>query len=154
MSENFNLDKKVTIKNIAPWVVGFPNVSGGDTVIAESGTTRIKVDEIVAQIQRGNKLFGIDEYGSHATIYIEDEDTRKYLEFDSEDGKRKQDIITPEKVKGWFDLKTLTAFEKNVKANVVTRAEKQYLLTLIKELKLNEHDKINFCQTYCKFKLR
>ena len=153
MSE-INLDKKVTIKNIAPWNVGFPNVNGGDTTIAENGSTRIKVDEIVAQIQRNNKLFGIDEYGSHATIYIEDEETRKYLEFDSEDGKRKQNIITTEKVKGWFELKTLSAFEKNIKSNVVTRAEKQYLLTLIDELKLNEYDKINFCQTYCKFKLR
>lgn len=153
MSE-INLDKKVTIKNIAPWNVGFPNVNGGDTTIAENGSTRIKVDEIVAQIQRNNKLFGIDEYGSHATIYIEDEETRKYLEFDSEDGKRKQNIITTEKVKGWFELKTLSAFEKNIKANVVTRAEKQYLLTLIDELKLNEYDKISFCQTYCKFKLR
>jgi hypothetical protein len=153
MSE-INLDKKVTIKNIAPWCVGFPNVNGGDTTITESGTTRIKVDEIVAQLQRNNKLFGIDEYGSHATIYIEDEEVRKYLEFDSEDGKRKQNVLTPEKVKGWFELKTLSAFEKNIKANVVTRAEKQYLLTLINELKFNEHDKINFCQTYCKFSLR
>ena len=95
MSE-INLDK-VTIKNIAPWVVGFPNVSGGDTIVAESGTTRIKVDEIVAQLQRGNKLFGIDEYGSHATIYIEDDETRKYLEFDSEDGKKENKIYSLQK---------------------------------------------------------
>jgi hypothetical protein len=155
MSENFNLETKVTVKNIAPWDVGFPNfVSLGSTTIPPSGTIRIKREEIIAQIQRGNKLFGIDEYGSHATLYIDDAETRKYLEFDSVDGKRTQSVLTPDKVKGWFELKTFKSFEKNIKDNVVTRAEKQYLLKIIKDLKLNEYDKIQFCQEYCKFRLR
>ena len=155
MLEGFSLDKKVTVKNIAPWDVGFPNIEGrGDTTFAPNGSTRVKRDEIIAQIQRGNKLFGLDEFGSHATLYIEDEETRKYLEFDSKDGKRKQNVITPEKVKDWFELKTFSSFKKNIENNIVTRAEKQHLLTLINKLKLNEHDKINFCQEYCKFKLR
>lgn len=157
MSENltFNLDKKVTVKNIAPWNVGFPNIEDrGDTTFAPNGTTRVRRDEIIAQIQRGNKLFGLDEYGSHATLYIDDEETRKYLEFDSDDGKRKQNVLTPEKVKSWFELKTLSVFKKKIEENVVTRAEKQYLLKLIDELKLNEYDKISFCKEYCKFSLR
>lgn len=155
MSEAINMDKKVTVKNIAPWDVGFPNIEDrGDTTIAPSGSTRIRRDEILAQIQRGNKLFGLDEFGSHATLYIEDEETRKFLEFDSEDGKRKQNIISSEKVKEWFEIKTLKTFEKRIQENIITRAEKQYLLRLIEELKLNEYDKISFCKEYCKFKLR
>lgn len=155
MSETFNLDKKVTVRNIAPWSVGFPNIEDrGDTTFAPNGVTRVKRDEIVAQVQRGNKLFGLDDFGSHATLYIEDEETRVYLEFDSQDGKRKQTVLTPDNVKKWFELKTFNAFKKNIENNVVTRAEKQYLLTLINELKLNEYDKIQFCQDYCKFKLR
>lgn len=155
MSEKFNMDKKVTVKNIAPWNVGFPNIEDrGDSTFAPNGSTRVKRDEILAQIQRGNKLFGLDEFGSHATLYIEDDETRKYFEFDSEDGKRKQNILTAEKVKGWFELKTFNSFKKNIESNVITRAEKQYLLTLIEQLKLNEYDKINFCQEYCKFRLR
>lgn len=96
----------------------------------------------------------MDEYGSHATIIIEDEETRKYLEFDSEDGKRTQNVITKEKIIKWFDLKTESAFEKNIRENVKTRAEKQYLLKCIKDLKLNDYEKIKFCQEYCKFSLR
>ena len=92
--------------------------------------------------------------GSHATIIIEDEETRKYLEFDSEDGKRTQNVITKDKVLKWFDLKTDNAFEKNIRENVKTRAEKQYLLKVIKDLKIDAHSKIAFCQEYCKFSLR
>lgn len=154
MVENFNLDKKVVVINLAPWNVGFPNIENGSTTFAPNGFTRMKRDEIVMQIQKGNKLFGLDEFGSHATLYIDDAETRKYLEFDSEDGKRLQAVLTPEKIKGWFELKTFKAFERNIKENVVTRAEKQYLLRTVKDLKLNEHDKIRFCEEYCKFKLR
>jgi len=154
-NKNFDLDKKVTVRNIAPWHVAFPNIEDrGDTTFAPNGTTRVRRDEIIAQIQRGNKLFGLDEFGSHATLYIEDEETRKFLEFDSEDGKRKQNVLTPEKAKEWFSLKSFKSFEKHIRENVITRAEKQYLLTLIEELKINEYDKISFCQEYCQFTLR
>ena len=60
---------------------------------------RVKREELADQISAGNRLLaGLDSYGSHATLYIDDEDTRKYLEFDSEDGKRKQNVINDEKV--------------------------------------------------------
>lgn len=151
-----NMEEKVTVRNIAPWSVGFPNLVGrGDTNIAPNGTTRIKRDELSDQISSGNKLLtGFDAYGSHATIYIEDADTRKLFEFDSEDGKRTQNVISKEKIQKWFDLKTISAFEKNIKENVVTRAEKQFLLKAIKDLKLDSYEKIAFCESYCKFSLR
>lgn len=156
MTENFNMDEKVTVINIAPWNVGFPNLtSHGDTVIQPSSKTRMRREEIVEQVNAGNKLIGgLDEYGSHATIIIEDADTRKYLEFDSEDGKRTQNVITKDKVSKWFELKTFESFKKNIESNVVTRAEKQYLLKCIKDLKLDSFEKIQFCQEHCKFSLR
>ncbi|WP_342759409.1 hypothetical protein [Kineothrix sedimenti] len=151
-----NMDEKVTVRNIAPWSVGFPNMVGrGDTTIAPNGTTRIKRDELSDQISAGNKLLtGLDSYGSHATIYIEDSDTRRYFEFDSEDGKRTQSVISKDKIQKWFELKTLSAFEKNIKENVKTRAEKAYLLKSIDDLKLDSYEKIQFCKDYCKFTLR
>lgn len=154
--KTLNMDEKVTIRNIAPWMVGFPNSLGrGDTTIAPSGETRMKRDEIIDQVSSGNKLLtGIDSYGSHATIFIDDVETRKYLEFDSEDGKRTQNIISLEKVAKWFDLKTMTSFKKNIEENVITRAEKQFVLKAIQDLKLDSHEKIEFCKEYCKFKLR
>ena len=157
MSDNsLNFDTKVTVRSIANWNTAFPNLTTtGGTTIAPHGTVRMRRDEIIAQVNAKNKLLaGLDEYGSHATLYIEDEDTRKYLEFDSEDGKRKQNVITKDKIIKLFELKTQSAFEKNIKENIKTRAEKQYLLQMIKELKLDSYEKIRFCELYCKFSLR
>lgn len=152
---DINMDEKVTVINLAPWNVGFPNLVGrGETCFAPSAKVRVKRDEISDQVSSGNKLFGLDEIGSHATLYIDDEDTRKYLDFDSEDGKRTQKVISKDKIKKWFELETQSSFEKNIKENVVTRAEKQFLLKSIKDLKLDSYEKIAFCQEYCKFSLR
>ena len=75
-----NMDEKVTVINLAPWNVSFPNnVGRGDTCFAPSAKVRVKRDEISDQVSAGNKLFGLDSYGSHATLYIDDADTRKYL---------------------------------------------------------------------------
>lgn len=154
--ENINMDTKVTVVNLAPWNVAFSySTIRGDAKFAPGAKIRMKRDEIIEQVSAGNKLLaGIDEYGSHATLFIDDAETRKYLEFDSEDGKRTQTIISDEKVQKWFELKTQSVFEKKIKANVVTRAEKAFLLNAIKRLKLDSHEKIAFCVEYCKFKLR
>ena len=85
--------------------------------------------------------------GTHATLYIEDEWTRKELGFDTDD--KKQTVINKKLVKDMFDKKTLPAFKKAVEENIVTRAEKFSLLSIIKTLKINEHDKIAFCEEYC-----
>jgi len=151
-----NMDEKVTVINLAPWDVGFPNFVGReDTSFAPNAKVRMKREEIADQVSAGNKLLGgFDSYGSHATLYIDDEETRKYLEFQSEDGKRTQNIISKEKVAKWFDLKTPSSFEKNIRENVKTRAEKQFLLKTIKDLKLDSYEKIEFCKEYCKFSLK
>lgn len=157
MEENkeFNLDKKVLVKNLAPWNVGFPNkTSHGDTLFSPSGTTRVKREEIVAQAESGNKLFnGINDIGSHATLYIDDADTREYIGYDSAEEQRKQEIIDDEKITSWFNLKTQRTFEKKIEENVITMAEKSYLLEAIKRLKFDSFEKISFCQEYCKFRL-
>ena len=147
-----NMDKKVKIINRAPWNVGFPNrATSGDTSLSPSAETLIRREEIAEQVSAGNKLFGIDAWGSHATIYIDDEDMRKYLEFDSLDGTRQQNVISESKVKELFEIKTQGAFEKAVKEAVITRAEKAFVLKAIDKLKLNDHNKIKFCEEYCKF---
>ena len=85
--------------------------------------------------------------GSHATLYIEDEWTRKELGFDTDE--KKQTVINKKLVKDIFDKKTLPVFKKAVEENIVTRAEKFSLLSIIKTLKINEYDKIAFCEEYC-----
>ena len=152
---NLDMDVKVTVVNLAPWNVAFPNrARGGDTCFAPSSKVRVRRDELEAQVSAGNKLLnGIDGAGSHATLYIDDDETRRYFEFDSEDGKTKQNVITDEKILKWFELKTMSAFEKNIRENVITMAEKRYVINAIKRLKLDSYEKISFCQEYCKFKL-
>lgn len=154
-SNEFNMDKKVSVRNLAPWDVGFPNkTSHGDTLFSPSGTTRVRREEIIAQAESGNKLFnGIDDIGSHSTLFIDDDETRAYLGYDSEEEKRKQVVINDEDITSWFGLKTQKTFEKKVEDNVKTMAEKSYLLDAIKRLKFDSYEKISFCQEYCKFRL-
>lgn len=151
-----NMDEKVTVFNIAPWNVGFPNaISRGDTCFPPNARLRVKREELVDQVSAGNRLLaGFDQYGAHATLYIEDEATRKYLEFDSEDGSRKQDVISKDRVKEWFGIKSFAAFQNQIKERVKTRAEKQYLLKCIAALKLDSYERIEFCKEYCKFTLK
>ena len=155
MSVELNMDEKINVLNLAPWNVGFNNnTTSGATRFSPKARVRMRREEVIDHVNAGNKLIaGLDNIGSHATLYIEDEDTRKYLEFDSEDGKRKQNVVSDERIAKWFELKTQSAFEKNVKEGVVTMAEKSYVLDAIKRLKFDSYEKISFCQEYCKFRL-
>ncbi len=148
-TEEIRMEDKITLTSIAPWHTGFARIlTVGDVAIAPHGVVRLSREEVLAQGQSGNKLItGIDGMGSHATVYIEDEWTRKELGFDTEE--KKQTVISKKLVKDMFDKKTLPAFKKAVEENIVTRAEKFSLLSIIKTLKINEYDKIAFCEEYC-----
>ena len=148
-NEEIRLDKKVVVRSIAPWTTGSTRkISVGDITIPALGTVLLSREEIIAQGQNGNTLLtGIDGVGSHATWYIEDDYTRNELSFDIE-GK-KQQFLTQDTIKKFFDLKTQKSFEENIRKNVVTRAEKFYLLNTIKNLKLNDYAKNAFCEDYC-----
>lgn len=148
-TEEIRLDKKVTVRSIAPWTTGSTRkTSAGDVTIPALGTVLLSREEIIAQGQNGNTLLtGIDGVGSHATWYIEDDYARNELSFDT-DGK-KQEFLTEDEIKRIFDLKTKKSFEDNIKKSVVTRAEKYYLLHTIKTLGLNDYTKNAFCEDYC-----
>ncbi len=154
--KNLDMSKRVTISSIAPWNTGFPNkLSATDTIIQPLGRATVRREEIVEQVNSGNKLLcGItDDIGSHATLYIEDEELRIYLGFDSADGSRKQNVISDDKIKEWFDIKDNNKFEKAILENVITRAEKQYLLKAIERLGFDSYHKIEFCKQNCKFNI-
>jgi len=155
MDENkeFDLDKKVTLKSIAPWGTSFRRTDGGDVMIAPLGSVRIPRSEVLAQYQNNNKLInGIDGNGSHATLFIDDAETRRELGFDSEDGKTKQLVFSDELVKKVFEYKTQTAFEQHFKEAFVTKAEKHAVFDSIKRLKINDFSKIRFAENYTGFK--
>lgn len=153
--ETLNLEEKVTVRNIAGWTVGFSRLSDmrGDVSIPAEGTARLSRNEIIMQTQNGNRLFtGTDTRGSHATIYVEDKATRIEVDFESEDGKVKQDILSDEKVKNLFSLKTDKSFEENLKKSVVTRAEKYALMKIIKRLKFDNYSKMKIVENYTGYK--
>lgn len=155
--EDLNLDARVTVKSIAGWNVGFARVADGfgDVNITPNGSARLSRNEIIAQVQNGNKLFvGSDGAGSHATIYIDDAPTRIWLDFESEDGSRKQDIFSDAKIKSLFDIKTQKSFEAKFTAAIRTRAEKYATIQAIKRLGLNDYNKIRFAENYTGYKVQ
>ena len=153
--KSLNLEEKVTVRNLAGWTVGFARLAEmhGDVSIPPEGTVRLSRNEIIMQTQNGNRLFtGTDTKGSHAELYIEDKATRIEVDFESEDGKVKQDILTDEKVKYLFSLKTDKSFEENLKKSVVTRAEKYAIVKIIKRLKIDNYSKMKIVENYTGYK--
>ena len=151
--EEIRMEDKIALTSIAPWLTGFNRIiSTGCVSIPPNGTVRVSREEVIAQAQSNNKLIaGIDGMGSHATLSIEDEWTRKELGFDTED--KKQTVVNKKLVKELFEKKTLASFKKAVEEAIVTRSEKFSLLSMIKTLKINEYDKVAFCEEYCGAKL-
>jgi hypothetical protein len=150
-----DLDEKVTIKNIASWNVGFARLSDmrGDVIVPANGSVRLSRNEIIMQTQNGNRLFlGTDTIGSHATLFIEDRYTRIEVEFESQDGKRKQDVLTDEKVKSMFEIKSEKSFNDSLTKNIVTRAEKYALVQMVKRLKFNDYSKMILIEKYTGYK--
>lgn len=151
---NFDLDKKVTIRNLADWEVSFQRIDTnnyGDVLIPPNSVARLSRSEIVAQVNNGNKLFnGLDSIGSHATIYIEDIDTRKYLGFETDN--EPQYIITINKIADILNL-DYNQFVEEIRNKIKLRFEKRLLIKYLKELDINDYAKIRFCEDYCGMKM-
>lgn len=151
--KEIRMDEKITVRSIAPWLTGFRRITTeGDVSIPPCGSVRLSREEVLAQGQSGNKLItGFDDKGSHANLYIEDEWTRQELEFDTKETK--QTVLTKQIIKDAFAKKSFESFKQDIETYVVTRAEKFYLMDVIKSLKINSYDRIAFCEEYCGTKL-
>lgn len=154
--QEFDLDKKVTVKNIAGWTVGFARKADGigDVSIAPNGSIRLSRNEIIAQCQTGNKLFtGTDGLGSHATLYVDDAETRVELGFADAKSKKAQLVYSDKKLKELFAIANLEQFKVAFSEAIRTRAEKYASVEGIRRLKLNEYDKIRFVADYTGYKV-
>lgn len=156
-TKELNLEQKVTIKSIAGWTTGFARRADGigDITIAPNGSVRLSRNEIITQVQNGNKLLsGVDGLGSHATLIIDDAPTRVECGFESEDGKtKKQLVFSEEEMTRIFSLKTQAAFERAFKEAICTRAEKYAVIEFLKQGKINDYQKIRFAENYTGFRL-
>ena len=148
-----NIKKEVTVRSIAPWETGAKRIlSFGDITLQKNGFLLIPREEIIAQAQSGNKLLtGTKGFGEHATWYIEDAFTRKKLSFDTDETE--QSMLSEDEIKKIFDIKSSKAFETKLKSCIVTRAEKYFLMDMIKKLKINDYQKIVTCEEHAKMKL-
>lgn len=154
--EELNLDAKVTVKSIAGWTTGFTRRADGigDVSIPPNGSTRLSRNEVITQVQNGNRLFaGVDGRGSHATLIVEDAPTRVELDFESEDGKRTQQVFSDDLLKKLFELKSQKTFETRFAEAIVTRAEKYAAINAIKRLGFNDYKKIRFVEQYTGFNM-
>jgi hypothetical protein len=149
-----NLDEKVVIKNLCEWDLYFPRIETSGTVkLVKKGINRLTRAEIQAQVFSNNTMFtGTDGRGSNAKIYIDDKKTRVLVGFEDEDGKEKQRILTPERVKEILNLKTLKSFKENISKDVKTQAEKLVLIEEAKKQGLNDYKKIQFIEEYTGYK--
>ena len=156
VQEELDLDKKVTVRNIAGWNVGFARrVDGiGDVTISPNGSIKLSRNEIIAQIQNGNKLFsGVDGRGTHATLYIDDAPTRVEVEFDT-DGK-KQKVFEHVNLKSIFDEKTTqSVFESKFTEAIYTRAERYAVMEYMRKNCVNQYSKIRFAENHTGYKFQ
>lgn len=150
-----DLNKKVIIQNLCSWGVGFSRInSQGDVSIVPHGQISLTADEVIAQCYANNKLLvGTDGKGSHAGIFINDKEVRIEVGFEEEGNNTTQNIITEDKVKSLFELKTMASFKKNFQETIVTESEKALVVELIKKLKINDYDKIKFVEAYTGLKI-
>ena len=148
-------NRKVSLKNLTNWNLTFKRINSlGDVIIPPNGKVTMPCEEVMSQIYNNNRLFvGENGKGSHARIFIEDEEIRLEAEFESKDNKKSQEILTDEKLKEIFALKTLFSFNKNIQEKVKSQAEKSKVIEYAKTIKLNDHDKIEFLEKYTGYKL-
>lgn len=155
--KELSMETKITVRSLANWTTGFQRIeSTGDVTITPNGTTRLSRGEVISQVQNGNMLFtGIDGVGSHATLYIEDADTREELDFDNKKEKKVQKILTPELVAKLFTYKGMSkTFKDKVSEYIVTSAEKSAVMMMIKKGNYNDYEKIRFIENYTGHKMK
>jgi len=153
MELDFN--KKVLVRNTANHNVAFRAINTAqDIVISPSSKTPLTIAEIVSQAYAGNKLFvGIDGKGSHAQIYIDDQDTRVECGFEDPARDIKQEIVDKQSILDIFNLKTLAAFKKELPNKIKTDTEKRLLRSILENNEVNDLGKAKAAAEYLDIKI-
>lgn len=143
VAKSLNMEEKITLKNLANWMVGFNKIeTNGEVNINAGGSARISRAEVISQFENGNKLLCGSGDGAHATIYIDDKPTRDYLEITSE-------LIDKNKVKKIFAIENLDDFKNEINKTFTTQSEKILLIKIIRECRFNDFNKIRECENLC-----
>lgn len=145
---NLNMNETISIKNLTNFPVGFRRINGvGEVNLPPNTSVLVDRAEVVSQVQSQSILFCGENYDpSHPYIYIDDKDTRIYVGFETE--TQKQSVISEDKIKAAFAIKTMKAFEKAITELAVTFSEKKLLVETIKKLDINDYNRIKFVEKY------
>ena len=151
-----NMNDKSKVKNLCPFPISWVRITQiGDEYIKANSSMPILNSEIDAQVSNGNVyLGGIDRLGSHAMVYIENDEFREELKFDNKSENKKQNILDEDKCKYILELKTISAFKKNIAETIITIHEKMKIMEVARKVKLNDFDKITFLEEYCGAKFK
>lgn len=151
--DSLNMSENIKIKNLTSFPVGFRRINGqGEVNIPPLTTIICDRAEVISQVQSGSILFcGENHDSAHAYIYIDDKDTRIYAGLETEEVA--QTVISEDKVKAVFALKTNKAFEKAIDELAVTFSEKKFLVETIKKLEINDYNKIKLVEKHTGLKV-
>lgn len=150
-----DLDKRSSVRNLCPWPVSFRlHTSGAEVLINPGEKTLLNNQEIALLCENGNIMFVGTGNGNHARVYIENPELRKYVGFESDDGKERQFILDNEVCKKIFEYKTLSTFKQHVEKAVVYDHEKHIIMDYARKNKINDFDKIDFLQNFTGLKFK
>lgn len=139
-----NLEEKITLRNIANWPVSFGREeTTGDIVISANGFVRLTRNEVILQVNKGNRLFtGAKLDGNHPTIFIDDEPTRIELGYDQ------QIVLTEQLVEKLMNISDFNTFVSQVNSSIITRGEKYSFAKTLEEKGFNDYKKMMFLESY------
>ena len=146
--DSMNMYENILIKNLTGFPVGFRRINGqGEVNLPPYTAVLCDRAEVISQCSALNPRFcGENNDPSHASIYIDDKATRVYVGFESE--TEEQSVISEDKIKAAFNLKSNKSFEKAIEELAVTISEKKLLVETIKKLGFNDYNRIKFVEKY------
>lgn len=144
-----DMDKRSKVINLCSWTVSFTLPNSKAEILLEGGkSTTINNAELVTLADNQDIMFYGTGNGDHARIYVDSKDFREHVGFDEPESKRTQFVLTNEECQKIFDLKTDSAFEKNIKEKVIMNHEKNNIIEYAKKIKLNDYGRIKFLEEY------
>lgn len=152
---SLDMDKRSKIVNLCPWSVSFvlPN-SNGELLLEANKTATVRNEELVTLADNQNVMFNGTGDGNHARIYVDNSDFREYVGYDVPNEKKYQFVLTKDECAKIFELKSDSAFKKNVKDKIVLHHEKEIFMNYCRKMKLNKFDRIEFLEEHTGIKFR
>lgn len=149
-----NTDLRSSVKNLCPWPITFTlPISNAPIMLGADKKTSINNGELISLMENGNVMFEGTGGGNHARVYVENEEIRKFVGYDSDDGT-KQFVLTDVECQKLLDYKTIVTFKKHLESDIVANHEKARLMNYARKIKLNDFDKITLLEQHTGIKFK